>query len=243
MSMRRLSSVWSVALVSVVSALGCVPAGPDQLLGEGGAGGSNGETVGEGGASTTGSSTKTSTGSSPSTTSSTSNGVTTGGATSTSTAASTSASGSTGAGGGPDAAQLCVDTINQLRATRGLAPYQRWTSNEACVSQEAKTDGMQMQAHYSFSQQHMCGGYAQDECPNWSPDPMNGNGIVQCLGAMWSEKDKAECSGCDSCDFPYQGCASCAFQACGHFLNMKSAAFSMVACGFADSGWYAQDFQ
>lgn len=241
MSLRP-SRVWSFAVVSVFCAFGCVPVGPDQLVGEGGAGGSGAaETVGEGGGSTTGSSVHGATSGSTSNTT----GAATGGATTgaTSTVASSSASGSTGSGGGDGAAQLCVDTINQYRATRGLPPYQRWASNEACVSQEAKTDGMQMQAHYSFSQQHMCGGYAQDECPNWSPDPLNGNGIVQCLGAMWAEKDKAECSGCDACDFPYQGCTNCAFQACGHFLNMKSAAFSMVACGFADSGWYAQDFQ
>jgi hypothetical protein len=161
----------------------------------------------------------------------------------TSTTASSGALTSTSAGGSTAPAQLCVDTINGYRATRGLPPYQRWSANEPCVGQEAETDGTMMIAHYSFGHTHMCGGYGQDECPYYASNPLDSPGITECLALMWAEKDKAECSGCDACDFPYQGCTSCSFEACGHFLNMKSSAFSMVACGFWTGGWYAQDFQ
>jgi hypothetical protein len=233
-SAMKMSCVSMVCFANLLSALGCEPVPPAGLA-DGGSGGSGGAD-GSGVVSTN-------------TTSGPTSNVTSAAATSGSSSASTtpiestSAAGSTGAGGATDPAAICVDTINQLRATRGLMPYQRWTPNEACVSDEAKTDASMMSPHYSFGHFHMCGGYAQDECPNWSPNPLDSNGIAQCLNAMWGEQNKAACSGCDSCDFPYQNCESCDFTSCGHFLNMKSSVLSMVACGFADAGWYAQDFQ
>ena len=58
---------------------------------------------------------------------------------------------------------------------------------------------------------------------------------------------QAICSGCATCDFPYQGCTNCQFSGstgeCGHYLNMKSSVLSTVACGFSTVGWYAQDFK
>jgi hypothetical protein len=175
----------------------------------------------------------------------TSTGATT--VTSTSVGASTTTAASTGSGGNPTAEQVCVDTINHFRATRGLPAYTRWTSNEACVDGEAQTDSGQMTAHYAFEHGQSCGSNAQNECPGWSTDPLNGNGIAACLQQMWNEKDQAGCAGCDTCDFPYQNCTNCDFDGttvCGHYLNMKSGVLSTVACGFYDTtGWYAQDFK
>jgi len=159
------------------------------------------------------------------------------------TGVTTATTATTSSGSSMDPTQLCVDTINGYRATRGLPPYARWTSDEACVSQEAQTDGTMMSAHYSFMHSHMCGGSAEDECPNYAPNPLGSPGIKQCLAQMWAEKDKPACSGCDTCDFPYQGCTNCTFSDCGHFLNMKSSMLSAVACGYWSGGWYAQDFQ
>lgn len=136
---------------------------------------------------------------------------------------------------------LCVDTINKYRKTVNLPPYTRWTSEEQCVDQEAMVDGMMNMPHHSFSTAHMCGGYGQNECPNYGPDPIAS--LPGCLAQMWGEKDLATCSGCASCDFPFQSCMNCPFQGCGHYLNMKSSAFTTVACGFWTGGWYAQDFQ
>src|SRR5262245_50202541 len=68
-----------------------------------------------------------------------------------------SGSGSTtsgGAGGGSmaGAEQLCVDTINQYRATLGLSPYERWTGAELCADGQSQSDSMTMTAHGAFGQ-------------------------------------------------------------------------------------------
>lgn len=203
-----------------------------------------------------GGSTASSGGSGPSSTiaagggSATSTAVATTGVTSTTSATTSTSKATTGvttattsSGSSMDPTQLCVDTINGYRATRGLPPYARWTSDEACVSQEAQADGTMMSAHYTFIHSHMCGGSAEDECPNYATNPLGSPGITECLAQMWAEKDKPQCSGCDTCDFPYQGCTNCTFSDCGHFLNMKSSMLSAVACGYWSGGWYAQDFQ
>ncbi|HVY49534.1 MAG TPA: hypothetical protein VHB21_26760 [Minicystis sp.] len=165
-----------------------------------------------------------------------------------STAASSTAASSTGTSMSNDPAQLCVDIINQYRATRGLTAYARWSADEMCVDGEAATDGMMMSPHYAFMHGQTCSAYAQNECPNYASDPTAPNdGIAACLQLMWNEKNQPGCAGCDSCDFPYQNCTNCQFDGpttvCGHYLNMKSSVLSTVACGFWSGGWYAQDFK
>jgi NAD-dependent dihydropyrimidine dehydrogenase PreA subunit len=155
--------------------------------------------------------------------------------------ASGAGTGGSATGGFEQARQLCLDTINMYRKSVNLSPYTRWTKEEQCVDQEATEDGMMNMPHHSFSTAHMCGGYGQNECPNYGPDPIAS--LPGCLAQMWAEKDSPACSGCGSCDFPFQGCTSCPFQMCGHYLNMKSTAFTTVACGFWSGGWYAQDFE
>jgi hypothetical protein len=130
----------------------------------------------------------------------------------------------------------------------GLAPYTRWTAEESCVAEEATTDEGKNSAHWSFINQMMCGSSAEDECPGYSDNPLDANdGIDTCLALMWAEKDQSICSGCATCDFPYDNCTNCVFSGtngeCGHYLNMKSKVLSTVACGFSTVGWYAQDFK
>jgi hypothetical protein len=47
-------------------------------------------------------------------------------------------------------------------------------------------------------------------------------------------------------DFKNSYCTNCTFESssvtCGHYLNMKSAVLTQVACGFSTGGWYTQDF-
>jgi len=134
------------------------------------------------------------------------------------------------------------------RSTLGLAPYTRWTSDESCVAEEATTDEGKNSAHWSFINQMMCGSNAENECPGYSVNPLTANdGILTCLKLMWDEKDQSICSGCATCDFPYDNCTNCTFSGsngeCGHYLNMKSKVLSTVACGFSTVGWYAQDFK
>jgi hypothetical protein len=155
--------------------------------------------------------------------------------------------GEAGAGGPTDPAQLCVDTINMFRATRSLPPYTRNTSEETCVAGEATTDDMMSSVAWDFANNSgPCSSSAENECPGWNVNPLDPtNGLVACLTQMWDEQNQAACSGCDTCDFPYSNCTNCAFNgttACGHYLNMKSAVLTEVACGFSTGGWYTQDF-
>lgn len=145
-----------------------------------------------------------------------------GGGTTTSGAGGTG--GTTGAGGsnaGPS--QLCVDTINQHRASIGLPPYERWADGEACASDEARSDGETNTPHGAFPS---CGEWAQNECPGW-PGPAE-QMIVGCLQMMWDEG-------------PGDGAAH------GHYNNMSSQDYTRVACGFHTfpdgSVWAVQNFQ
>jgi len=137
----------------------------------------------------------------------------------------------TSSGGGDDsgpgdssAAQLCVDTINQYRATLGLPAYTRWTSEESCAAGEAQKDSVSMVAHSAFPS---CGESAQDECPGWPGPPSSM--ITGCLAQMWAEGPG-----------PFS-------QGHGHYDNMSNSSYTQVACGFyvlADgSVWATQDFK
>ncbi len=170
-------------------------------------------------------------------------GSTTGTSSTSSTASSTSTSSSSSStsSGSTDPAQHCVDTINSYRATLGLPAYTRWTANEACVAEEATTDGSKNSAHWSFINQMMCGSNAEDECPGYADNPLTANdGIDTCLALMWAEKDQSICSGCATCDFPYDNCTNCLFSGsageCGHYLNMKSKVLSTSGVRVLDRG-------
>jgi hypothetical protein len=169
------------------------------------------------------------------------------------------ASGEPGAGGSPaasggssgtdpyaEARQTCIDHINELRATKGLPPYQRWTEGEECADLQATDDQQTGKPHGAWSSRKFgCdGGSAQNECLGGGA-----TGIVGCLNMMWAEKDLPGCSGCDQCT-SQSGCADCDFygtttgDVCGHYLNMRATWFSMAACGFSSGGgWAAINFR
>lgn len=142
--------------------------------------------------------------------------------------------------------QACVDKVNELRATRGLTPYSRWTSAEQCVDDQATHDQSVGIPHDAFATgSPACGGYAQNECPGWGA-----SAITSCLEQMWAEREQPGCAGCDACDTwtIFAGdCPDCEFNGatvCGHYVNMSSQSFSTVACGFSDDGsWAAQNYQ
>ena len=135
--------------------------------------------------------------------------------------------GGTGAeagGGDGTAEQLCVDTINQYRASLGLPAYQRWTPEESCADGQAKSDSQSGTAHGAFGQ---CTEFAQNECPGWPGPPSSM--IPQCLAMMWAEGPGAD------------------FSTHGHYINMSSTKYTQVACGFyttsAGKIWSVQDFK
>ncbi len=124
----------------------------------------------------------------------------------------------------PAAAEDCVQTINEYRASIGLPPYQRWTATEACADDEAKNDAEMNRPHGSFGS---CGEWAQNTCPGWpgTPESMIGT----CLQMMWAEGPGSD------------------FSTHGHYLNMSSTSYTKVACGFyvtpKGSVWTLQDFR
>lgn len=121
------------------------------------------------------------------------------------------------------ARQLCVDTINTYRATLGLPPYARWTAAEACTDAQAHSDGETDTPHGAFG---TCGELAQNECPGWPGPPADS--LPGCLEQMWAEGPGED------------------FGQHGHYLNMASAQYTAVACGFAEVGgafWMIQNFR
>jgi hypothetical protein len=139
-------------------------------------------------------------------------------------------SSSAGSGGGSsaaptgDAAQQCVDIINNYRATLSLPPYARWTDQEACASTEAASDSQSGTAHGAFPR---CGESAQNECPGYSGS--YATMLPKCLDLMWKEGPGTD------------------FASHGHYINMTSTKYTKVACGFATTGagkiWAVQDFK
>ncbi len=122
------------------------------------------------------------------------------------------------------ARQDCVDTINSYRATLKLAAYTRWDMEESCADGQAGDDADSQTPHSAFGK---CSEHAQNECPGWPgpPDMM----IGACLAQMWAEGPGTD------------------FSTHGHYINMSSPAYTMVACGFSVQGdgsvWAVQDFQ
>ncbi len=129
-------------------------------------------------------------------------------------------SGSSGASGtaGGSPAEICVATINEYRATKGLPAYARWTDAETCTDGESQSDAMTQRGHGAFGK---CGEFAQNECPGW-PGPA-GTMIPKCLKSMWGEGPGG-----------------------GHYDAMASTKYTKVACGFGTASdgsiWAAQNF-
>ena len=113
----------------------------------------------------------------------------------------------------------CVTRINQFRLVcQCLPPLARWVDGEACADMNASYDAMRMTPHAGFSA-GICGsGYGQNECPGWLGWGSIPSTISSCLQDMWDEGPGTP------------------FSEHGHYLNMSSSRFTMVACGFYTSG-------
>ncbi len=136
-----------------------------------------------------------------------------------------SGSGGTGSSSDPLAAkrQQCLDKINALRKTLNLPPYKLWNKG-SCVDGQAKSDKQSNTAHGAFGK---CGEHAQNECPGW-PISKISSASGSCLDMMWAEGPGTD------------------FATHGHYINMSSTTYTMVACGFSGTSgsvWAAQDFK
>jgi cysteine-rich secretory family protein len=122
-----------------------------------------------------------------------------------------------------DLGQQCVNSVNEHRATQGLPALQRWAQTETCAASQARDGAATGQPHGAFGR---CSEQGQNVCPAW-PGPAN-QMIAPCIQSMWNEGPGAD------------------FAAHGHYLNLASARFTRVACGFytAPSGQVSlvQDF-
>jgi len=134
--------------------------------------------------------------------------------------------------------QLCLDTINSLRASIGRAPLVAWPAINTCVDSQSTADETASTAHSAFGD---CGESSQDECLGSN----NTSRLVNCLNSMWNEKNNAACSGCDACSAaPWRTCANCDYNTCGHYVNMSAQFYTQVSCGFSSlGGWSTQDFK
>lgn len=163
------------------------------------------------------------------------------------------AAGSSGAGGsttGPlgdvnALRQVCVDTINQYRATvSGVKPLVlAGASVETCSDTGAASDAKAGVAHGSAGK---CPGMgAQDTCPGWNPNQYGGaaGALKACLQSMWNEGIPPE--GRDKCISDYFAGNTACFLKYGHYLNMSDPGNGTVSCGFYvmpnGSLWMNQD--
>jgi hypothetical protein len=160
-------------------------------------------------------------------------------------AGGTTMAGTGGAAAGSDefeaARQLCVDTINMYRATKGLMPLVRATpEQETCSDNGAKLDGDSGSAHGSAG---MCQLGSQNACPGY---PLRiGGGTVEgtlkyCLMQMWDEGEPPE--GVAACKADRSGC----YLQYGHWINMVEPNIRVVGCGFYKMAngnyWMNQNF-
>jgi hypothetical protein len=167
------------------------------------------------------------------------------------------------------ARQLCVDTINQLRATESLKALKRAAPEvEACSDQGAAADGKSQVAHQSarngWKEFPGCAQYktwpsgalmgGQDACPNWTVGgnvrwggfATVGDALANCLQMMWDEKKTFVATGLTREQCQADQSATGCFMTNGHYLNMSSTSYTTVSCGFANLGnntwWMNQDF-
>jgi hypothetical protein len=121
----------------------------------------------------------------------------------------------------------CVARINQLRwECQCLAPLQRWNAAESCADQHAEYDSAR-DPHAGFID-NICSprGSAQNEC--WGSRSTE-HVVTGCLQAMWDEGPGES------------------YVEHGHYINMTNPSYTMVACGFHETGdgsvWSVQNFQ
>lgn len=123
---------------------------------------------------------------------------------------------------------VCVQSINAYRDTAGVPRLSAWVDSQDCLARQARDDAASGTAHSHFG---VCGERAQNTCPGWNAaetDSSRQRTLRSCLRSMWNEGPGSD------------------YAAHGHYLNMTSAKYSKVGCGFHHSGgalWINMDFR
>ena len=122
----------------------------------------------------------------------------------------------------------CLQDINAYRDTAGVPRLSAWTDSQDCLARQARDDATSGTAHAHFG---VCGEWAQNTCPGWNTnddDSSRQRTMRSCLRSMWNEGPGSD------------------YAAHGHYLNMTSAKYTKVGCGFHHSGgslWINMDFR
>lgn len=107
--------------------------------------------------------------------------------------------------------QDCVDKINELRATIGLYPLQRWTEQESCVERTIQIDAEAGEYHKSIRMGDNCGASGQNVCAGSAYSSVT-DLINKCPLDQWQESED---------DGPKM-----------HYDNLATTTATHVACGF-----------
>jgi len=135
----------------------------------------------------------------------------------------------------------CLKLANEYRATEEVAPLELADDEkQLCTINQAAADMADNKAHGHFKE---CGEWAQNSGPNFSTSwRTNATAAVQYyIKSMWEDEKALVTSGQRDPnkkeDYPD----------IGHYLNMRNASYTKVACGIAISadgtkGWFNMNF-
>lgn len=135
----------------------------------------------------------------------------------------------------------CLRLANEYRATEGVAPLELADDEkQLCAINQAAADMADNKAHGHFGD---CDEWAQNSGPNFSTSwRTNATGAVQYyIKMMWEEEKALVTSGQRDPDKKED------YSYIGHYLNMRKASYTKVACGIAISedgtkGWFNMNF-
>jgi len=135
----------------------------------------------------------------------------------------------------------CLRLANEYRATEGVAPLELADDEkQLCAINQAAADMADNKAHGHFGD---CDEWAQNSGPNFSTSwRTNATGAVQYyIKMMWEDEKALVTSGQRDPDKKED------YPDIGHYLNMRKASYTKVACGIAISedgtkGWFNMNF-
>jgi hypothetical protein len=110
--------------------------------------------------------------------------------------------------------EVCLNFINERRASENKAALLLWFDASDCTESQAAADFHTNSPHDHFGK---CGETAQNTCPGWPAGydfDSQKKALLSCLQEMWDEKSAGW------------------FSEDGHYINMSNSAYTKVTCGF-----------